>query len=65
MYDPVPSNKAHVIEAVCRHLANGDTADAATVARTQYPFVSTAKQQRRYTERTMARIFLRDGFVDR
>lgn len=65
MFDPTPNNKAHVIAAVCRHLASGDAADAATVARAQYPFVATAKQQRRYTERTMARIFLRDGFVDR
>ncbi|WP_157105329.1 HNH endonuclease [Rhodococcoides kyotonense] len=59
------SNKAAILAEACTALTEGEDFRAADILRTKYPFVSTTKVARRYTERQSLRIFHRDGFIDR
>lgn len=59
------TDKAAVLADACAALTGGDDHRAAGILTTEYPFVSTAKVARRYTERQSLRVFYRDGFTDR
>ena len=56
---------AETLHVVCQHLANDDRETARELLVQHYPFVPVAKKARRYTDLQSARIFARDGFIDR
>jgi hypothetical protein len=56
---------SQTIEAACRLIAANDVAGAERTIRDEYPFESQANAGRRHSTREMARIFYRDGFIDR
>jgi hypothetical protein len=58
-------DKSQIIATVCGLLRTGDIAEAASVARREYPFINQVPAGRDYTEREAMRIFVRDGFIDR
>lgn len=57
--------KADILADACRALADGHPTTARDIAHAEYPFVPIIKAQRRYTERHMMKVFVRDGFIDR
>lgn len=63
--EPLQRPKAEVIADVCRALSLGDPEAAATIGRTEYPFVPQQKASRAYSQLRSTRIFARDGFLDR
>lgn len=58
-------NEADVIARVCAELARDRTADAASVIRSEYPFVPATVTSRDCGPLDATRVFVRDGFVDR
>ena len=54
-----------VISHVCEALTSGDRERAARFVDDNYPFEAIEPVPRRYTERQMADLFVRDGFIDR
>jgi len=50
---------------VCAFLDQGETANAACLIDSNYPFIPVKKSSRAYTPREMTKVFLRDGFIDR
>ncbi|MFM9904917.1 MAG: HNH endonuclease [Pyrinomonadaceae bacterium] len=54
-----------IIHQACNLISSGSIDEAASVIRIGYPFSPTAKSGRNYTPRTMTKIFVRDGFIDR
>lgn len=58
-------DKTGVIAGICEAIANGKIQDAATCARTEYPFTAVSPQKRRYSESEKIRAFAEDGFIDR
>ena len=59
------SERAEILAKVCQLLREQNAAQAAALARTEYPFVPVESPRRRYSETRSHRIFLRDGYVDR
>ncbi len=57
--------KSFVIAAACQAVADGDPNAAAHVLRQQYPFAPEEITLRRYGPVESARVFVRDGFIDR
>ena len=57
--------KSRTIYKMCEALKAGDSDMAASIARSEYPFMTHAFAGRKYTELESTRIFIRDGFVDR
>ena len=54
-----------IIVQACESITSNNIDSAASVIRTGYPFSPVEKTERSYTPRTMTRIFVRDGFIDR
>lgn len=54
-----------IIHQACNLVSSGNVDEAASVIRRGYPFSPIAKSGRNYTPRTMTKIFVRDGFIDR
>ena len=59
------SSKADILARACAALSSDNPVLAGQVLRTEYPFETTTKAARRYTERQSLRVFYRDGFIDR
>ncbi len=57
--------RSGTIEKACRLITAKDVVRASQVIATEYPFSPSQKSGRTYTPRVMARIFARDGFIDR
>lgn len=53
------------ISRACDLITSGDLDSAAETIRNAYPFSPIEKSGRSYTPRTMTKIFVRDGFIDR
>ncbi len=60
-----PNDYSYTIQKACGRIALGDVEGAAGIIRDEYPFSPLIKTGRSYTPRTMTRIFVRDGFIDR
>jgi hypothetical protein len=58
-------DRVHVLGRVMRAICGGERDEARKVLRAEYPFVKVDAGSRRYTELTMLRVFMRDGFLDR
>lgn len=58
-------DKVDAIQAACLLVETGDIAGANDVINARYPFQPLSKSGRSYTPRTMTKIFVRDGFLDR
>lgn len=58
-------DKTAVLAAVCGALTDGQSANAAAILRSRYPFVPLSNVGRRYSVRQSFSIFVRDGFIDR
>jgi hypothetical protein len=54
-----------VIAAVCRALADGASARAATIVQRDYPFAPAPVTARRFRPTAYTKAFIRDGFIDR
>ena len=59
------TNKSETIKRVCEALLIGNKAQAASIARAEYPFEKPPFAGRKYKEFESTRIFKRDGFLDR
>lgn len=57
--------RQETIRMVCAFLDQGETANAACLIDSNYPFIPVKKSSRAYTPREMTKVFLRDGFIDR
>ena len=53
------------IYQACNFVTSGNLDAASAVIRSGYPFLPIEKSKRNYTPRTMTKIFVRDGFIDR
>jgi hypothetical protein len=56
---------SRTVANICDALTRGDRETASQIARDDYPFAPIHATKRRYTELQSARLFVRDGFVDR
>lgn len=61
----VESDGAAVLAEVCQRLDGGSLDAASDTLRRRYPFVPPAPSRRSYTALRCARVFVRDGFIDR
>jgi hypothetical protein len=59
------TEKAATIAQMCQSIAVGRAIDAATIAKRDYPFVARLPVGRHFDDVTAARVFVRDGFIDR
>jgi hypothetical protein len=59
------SEKSAVMVDVCDALSDGLIERAASLVRSNYPFVSDMMTQRKYGAVESTRVFIRDGFIDR
>jgi 5-methylcytosine-specific restriction endonuclease McrA len=57
--------RAETIEMVCKALEEGDRRKAGDLVRRRYPFDPPLDRRRAFTKYARARVFLRDGFLDR
>ncbi len=58
-------NKSPIIKKAGELISKGKFGEAGELMGESYPFIPLKKGKRSYTPRTMTKVFLRDGFIDR